>query len=100
MKREQRMSKLKRLRRIFELVAKWASIALGTLIIGTCSAAGVAYGSSGGVLVVALGLVVGLALVGWVFAVARLNADVKALRKEVDARTPADAPAAGTGTSA
>jgi membrane protein required for beta-lactamase induction len=58
---------------------------VGALITGTCSLVGVQSGNGiGSVAYALLGLVIGLLLVGWVFAVARLNADVKAIRKEME----------------
>jgi len=79
-----RDSKMKKARRIIEEAAKWTSIIAGTLLLGTCTLAGKSVGAAGLAGGVFVGLVMALLLVGWVFAVARLNADVKAIRKDME----------------
>ncbi len=69
--------------RFIEGLAKWTSIIAGVSVVGSCTVAGVS-GGGGGVFVVLIGLVLGLLLVGWVFAVARLNAEVKTIRTELE----------------
>jgi hypothetical protein len=90
MKEQLRIGKLRRVGRVVEEVAKWSSLLLGFGIIGACGFVGGASGSA--MFVVPMALIVGLALVGWVFATARLNADVHQLRKEVEGRGQLDAP--------
>lgn len=80
--------KMKKMRRIVEQVAKWTSIIVGTLLLGTCTAVGSSQGAAGIAAGIVGGLVLALLLVGWVFAVARLNADVKAIRKDMEQLKP------------
>jgi hypothetical protein len=79
-----RESKVRIMRRIIENVAKWTSLVVGVLVMGTCSLVGANQGGASSFLGMSVvGLVIALLLVGWVFAVARLNADVKSIRKQL-----------------
>jgi hypothetical protein len=68
-------------RRTIELVARWASVLLGCLIVGSCAMIGSSTGSS--MWLILIGIVIALALVGWVLAAIRLNADIKDIRKDI-----------------
>lgn len=66
--------------RTIERAAKWICIVAGPLVLVTCSSVGFASGLGAGLALMLFGLAVAAALVGWVFAVARLNAEVALLR--------------------
>lgn len=65
---------------LLERVSKWVCILAGGGILATCSVAGALQGNGSGALVALVGFVVACALIGWVFAVGRLNAEIAALR--------------------
>jgi hypothetical protein len=65
--------------RAIEGLAKWISIIGGITILTSCTVAGI---GEGNVWAIFLGLAFSALMVGWVFAVARLNGEVKTLRGE------------------
>ena len=77
---------------VVEAAAKWICIVAGAAILTTCSYAGFSNGSLSGVAMSLIGLGAAAALVGWVFAVARLNSEVKAIGARLDAESAAVVP--------
>jgi hypothetical protein len=73
-----------KLPRMVEGLAKWVSILGGISILGSCSMVGFSSGAGSGLYYTVLGLLVAAFLVGWVFAVARLNTEVQAIRDNLE----------------
>lgn len=73
-------------RKTVERVAKWTCIVAGVGVLATCSSLSLGYKSGGTSLIILLiGVVTALVLVGWVAAVARINAEMAQLREQVQA---------------
>lgn len=66
--------------RAVETISKWASVLVGVTLLATCSTMALPVKSASSIAYLPLACIVPLALVGWVFAVARLNDEVRSLR--------------------
>jgi hypothetical protein len=75
-----------------EKAFEWLSVAVGLLILGSCTYAG--FGKSEGVAVsvglVVLGVITAVAVVAFVFMMTRTSADIRAIRDRLDKSEPGE----------
>ena len=69
---------------VVERIARWGSVLAGVMLLATCSVYGVSVGGSSGAVLVLIGVLAACVLLGWVFAVARLNAEMKRIATRLD----------------
>lgn len=83
------------IRAITEKAFEWISVAVGLLILGSCTYSGYSKtGVMGGVWAGLLGLIGAVVIVAFVFMITRTSADIRAIRERLD-RPPSDGGGSG-----
>ena len=77
------------IRAITEKAFEWISIAVGLLILGSCTYSGFAKsGMMGGLFGFLTSVIGAVAIVAFVFMITRTSADIRAIRKRIDPPPP------------